>query len=55
MNTNKKYKDSVFTRYFSDEHKLRLLYNALESTNYGGRNGSKYHYIRRCTFYEFEE
>ncbi len=35
MNTNKKYKDSVFTRYFSDEHKLRLLYNALENTNYG--------------------
>lgn len=35
MNTNKKYKDSVFTRYFSDEHKLRLLYNALEGTNYG--------------------
>ena len=35
MNTNKKYKDSVFTRYFSDEQKLRLLYNALEGTNYG--------------------
>jgi len=35
MNTNKKYKDSVFTRYFSDEKKLRLLYNALENTNYG--------------------
>lgn len=35
MNTNKKYKDSVFTRYFSDEQKLRLLYNALENTNYG--------------------
>lgn len=35
MNTNKKYKDSVFTRYFSDKQKLRLLYNALEGTNYG--------------------
>ena len=35
MNTNKKYKDTVFTRYFSDEKKLRLLYNALEYTNYG--------------------
>ena len=35
MNTNKKYKDSVFTRYFSDKQKLRLLYNALENTNYG--------------------
>ena len=35
MNTNRKYKDSVFTRYFSDERKLRLLYNALENTNYG--------------------
>ncbi len=35
MNTNKKYKDTVFTRYFSDEKKLRLLYNALEHTNYG--------------------
>lgn len=35
MNTNRKYKDSVFTRYFSDERKLRLLYNALENKNYG--------------------
>lgn len=35
MNTNRKYKDSVFTRYFSDEKKLRLLYNALENANYG--------------------
>ncbi len=35
MNTNRKYKDSVFTRYFSDKQKLRLLYNALENTNYG--------------------
>ncbi len=35
MNTNKNIKILFFTRYFSDEKKLRLLYNALEHTNYG--------------------
>ena len=34
MKTNKKYKDSLFTTFFSEEHKLRSLYNALEGTNY---------------------
>jgi hypothetical protein len=32
---NRKYKDSVFIKLFSDEHNLRELYNALAGTNYG--------------------
>ncbi len=31
---NKKYKDSVFTRLFSDKKNLIELYNAIENTNY---------------------
>jgi hypothetical protein len=32
---NKKYKDSLFVALFSDENRLRELYNALAGTNYG--------------------
>lgn len=34
MLANKKYKDSVFTRLFSDKKNLIELYNAIENTNY---------------------
>ena len=34
MQANKKYKDSVFTRLFSDKKNLIELYNAIENTNY---------------------
>ncbi|MDR2728941.1 MAG: Rpn family recombination-promoting nuclease/putative transposase [Chitinispirillales bacterium] len=34
-NTNKKYKNTVFTALFNNEDKARELYNALASTNYG--------------------
>jgi hypothetical protein len=34
MTANKKYKDSVFVRLFSDETLLRELYNAVEGTGY---------------------
>ncbi|MCL2100101.1 MAG: hypothetical protein FWH22_00105 [Fibromonadales bacterium] len=33
--TNRKYKDSVFTKLFSEKGKLLELYNAIENTNYG--------------------
>ncbi|MDR2727531.1 MAG: Rpn family recombination-promoting nuclease/putative transposase [Chitinispirillales bacterium] len=35
INTNKKYKNTVFTALFNNEEKARELYNALASTNYG--------------------
>lgn len=34
MNTNKNYKDSVFTRLFSNKKELLNLYNAIKDTNY---------------------
>jgi hypothetical protein len=34
MAVNNDYKDSVFTRLFSDEDRLRELYNAIEGSNY---------------------
>jgi len=34
-NTNKKYKNTVFTDLFNNEDKARELYNALAGTNYG--------------------
>jgi len=35
-NTNRKYKDSVFTKLFGDTDNLLELYNAIRDTNYGG-------------------
>lgn len=35
MKVNRKYKDSLFTRLFSEEEQLRQLYNVLKGTNYG--------------------
>ena len=35
MNTNRKYKDSVFTKLFGEKETLLELYNAVENTNYG--------------------
>jgi predicted transposase/invertase (TIGR01784 family) len=35
MNTNRKYKDSVFTKLFGEKETLLELYNAIENTNYG--------------------
>ncbi|NDO47649.1 hypothetical protein [Clostridium sp. MD294] len=35
MKVNKKYKDSLFTRLFSEEEQLRQLYNVLKGANYG--------------------
>jgi predicted transposase/invertase (TIGR01784 family) len=35
MNTNRKYKDSVFTKLFGEKENLLELYNAIENTNYG--------------------
>ena len=35
VKTNRKYKDSVFTKLFSEKEKLLELYNAIENTNYG--------------------
>lgn len=34
MNTNKNYKDSVFTKLFSNKKELLNLYNAIKDTNY---------------------
>jgi len=35
MGTNREYKDTLFSRLFSDPSRLRELYNALADTNYG--------------------
>ena len=35
MNTNKKFKNTVFTSLFNNEERARELYNALANTNYG--------------------
>ncbi|MDR0303478.1 MAG: hypothetical protein LBH98_01730 [Chitinispirillales bacterium] len=35
MTANRKYKDSVFTKLFSDKDNLLDLYNAVENKNYG--------------------
>ena len=34
MNSNKKYKDSLFTKLFSNKIELINLYNAIKDTNY---------------------
>jgi predicted transposase/invertase (TIGR01784 family) len=35
METNRRYKDSVFTKLFGEKDKLLELYNAIENKNYG--------------------
>ena len=35
MNTNRNYKDSVFTKLFGEKENLLELYNAIENTDYG--------------------
>jgi predicted transposase/invertase (TIGR01784 family) len=36
-NTNRNYKDSVFTKIFNNEEKARELYNAIKGTNYDSK------------------
>jgi predicted transposase/invertase (TIGR01784 family) len=49
-NTNRKYKDSVFTLLFGEKKNLLELYNAIENTNYGSETDIKMTTLRNVLY-----